>query len=117
MNEQIRELAKDADIDWHRYWNDDGSNRLQIFGELIVRNCIDEMITQMWNYGIDESNNPSFYKAVERTKQHFGVKWWALIIMLSRMFVNAVIGMMKCITLASRHTAGHFPFVAIVTKS
>lgn len=29
MNERIRELAKDADIDWHRYWNDDGSNRLQ----------------------------------------------------------------------------------------
>jgi hypothetical protein len=44
------------------------------FGELIVRNCIDEMITQMWHHGIDESNNPSFYKAVERTKQHFGVK-------------------------------------------
>jgi hypothetical protein len=44
------------------------------FGELIVRNCIDEMVQQMWNYGIDESNNPSFYKAVERTKQHFGVK-------------------------------------------
>ena len=74
MNEQIRELAKDADIDWHRYWNDDGSNRLQIFAELIVRNCIDEMITQMWHHGIDESNNPSFYKAVEKAKQHFGVK-------------------------------------------
>jgi hypothetical protein len=44
------------------------------FAELIVRNCIDEMVQQMWNYGIDESNNPSFYKAVEKAKQHFGVK-------------------------------------------
>lgn len=44
------------------------------FAELIVRETIDVMIGQLWNYGIDESNNPSFYKAVERTKQHFGVE-------------------------------------------
>jgi hypothetical protein len=44
------------------------------FAELIVRETINEMIGQLWNYGIDESNNPSFYKAVERTKEHFGVE-------------------------------------------
>jgi len=28
----------------------------------------------MWNHGIDQSNNPSFYKAVERTIEEFGIK-------------------------------------------
>lgn len=44
------------------------------FSKLLVKETINEMIGQLWNYGIDESNNPSFYKAVERTKQHFGVE-------------------------------------------
>jgi len=67
MNERIKELEK-------RCW-DHQTNHLNAekFAELIVRNCIDEMVQQMWNYGIDESNNPSFYKAVEKAKQHFGV--------------------------------------------
>ncbi len=39
MNERIREIAREADIDWHRHWNDDGSNRLEHFAELIVRKC------------------------------------------------------------------------------
>jgi len=40
MNERIRELAKDADLDWHKHWNDDESNRLEKFAELIVRECM-----------------------------------------------------------------------------
>ena len=44
------------------------------FAELIMKETINEMLTLMWNYGIDESNNPSMYKAVDRTKEHFGVK-------------------------------------------
>ena len=44
------------------------------FAELIVKETIGEMLQQMWNYGIDESNNPSMYKAVDRTKEHFGVE-------------------------------------------
>ena len=39
MNEKIREFAKDADLDWHKHWNDDESNRLQNFAELIIREC------------------------------------------------------------------------------
>lgn len=41
MNERIRELAKDAELDWHKHWSDDESNRLEKFAELIVRECID----------------------------------------------------------------------------
>ena len=40
MNERIRELAKESDLDWHRHWNDDESNRLEKFAELLVRECI-----------------------------------------------------------------------------
>ena len=39
MNERIRELAKDSDLDWHKHWNDDESNRLQKFAELIIKEC------------------------------------------------------------------------------
>jgi len=67
MNEQIRELAKDADIDWHRYWNDDGSNRLQIFAELIVRECIDTVLDSSVEY----TTRPQV--AIE-IKEHFGVE-------------------------------------------
>jgi hypothetical protein len=64
MNEQIRELAKDADIDWHRYWNDDGSNRLQIFAELIVRKCCDVLYdNEMGGYRVDHV-----------LKEHFGIE-------------------------------------------
>ena len=45
MNERIRELAKESDLDWHKHWNDDESNRLEKFAELIVRefsyDCMD----------------------------------------------------------------------------
>lgn len=77
MNERIQELAYQADA-YSDAMDIGGKNyiglRDEYFAELIVRNCIDEMITQMWHHGIDESNNPSFYKAVEKAKQHFGVE-------------------------------------------
>lgn len=79
---RIYELAKEAGM--IEFDSIPGSNavtpdhisvaKAQRFAELIVKDTIDEMIGQLWNYGIDESNNPSFYKAVERTKEHFGVK-------------------------------------------
>lgn len=71
MNERIRELAKEARL--LTGWTV-GEVEYQKFAELIVKETIDEMIHQMWNYGIDQSNNPSFYKAIEKTKEHFGLK-------------------------------------------
>jgi hypothetical protein len=43
MNERIRDLAKDCDLDWHRHWNDDNSNRLEKFAELIKQAIYDEV--------------------------------------------------------------------------
>lgn len=71
MNKRIEELAEQAELNATILFN---KEKLEKFAELIVKEIIDEMIGQMWHYGIDESNNPSFYKAVERTKQHFGVE-------------------------------------------
>lgn len=79
---RIYELAKEAGmIEFDSIQGSDAVTpdytsvvKAQKFAELIVKDTIDEMIGQLWNYGIDESNNPSFYKAVERTKEHFGVK-------------------------------------------
>ena len=77
MNDKFEDLLYNSGLTSQGCWDKlDEWDREAImnFAELIVRNCIDEMITQMWHHGIDESNNPSFYKAVEKAKQHFGVK-------------------------------------------
>ena len=31
----IIEMAREAGIDWHRHWNDDESNRLEQFAEIV----------------------------------------------------------------------------------
>ena len=77
MNDKFEDLLYNSGLTSQGCWDklDEWDREAVLkFGELIVRNCIDEMVQQMWNYGIDESNNPSFYKAVEKAKQHFGVK-------------------------------------------
>ena len=77
MNDKFEDLLYNSGLTSQGCWDklDEWDREAVLkFGELIVRNCIDEMITQMWHHGIDESNNPSFYKAVEKVKQHFGVK-------------------------------------------
>ena len=77
MNDKFEDLLYNSGLTSQGCWDklDEWDREAVLkFGELIVRECIDEMVQQMWNYGIDESNNPSFYKAVEKTKQHFGVK-------------------------------------------
>ena len=43
INGRIRDLAKDCDLDWHRHWNDDNSNRLEKFAELIKQAIYDEV--------------------------------------------------------------------------
>lgn len=77
MNERFRALAEQADA-YSDAMDIGGKNysglRDEYFAELIVRNCVNEMITQMWIHGIDQSNNPSFYKAVEKTKRQFGIE-------------------------------------------
>ena len=77
MNDKFEDLLYNSGLTSQGCWDklDEWDREAVLkFGELIVRECIDEMVQQMWNYGIDESNNPSFYKAVEKVKQHFGVK-------------------------------------------
>ena len=75
MNERIQELAERA---WEATAvSTDFGHPISFadkLSELVVLSCIDEFIGQLWNYGIDESNNPSFYKAVDRVKQSFGVE-------------------------------------------
>ena len=78
MNERIKELAREA-ADGMLSYDAEGEFRLnekEVFklSELIVKQTIHEMTAQMFYYGIDEANNPSFYKAIDKTKEHFGVE-------------------------------------------
>jgi hypothetical protein len=79
MNERIRELAKDCDLDWHRHWNDDNSNRLEKFAELIVQECVSTLTEMhMWQSVNNQNYTASWHDAVdngiETIKEHFGVK-------------------------------------------
>jgi hypothetical protein len=75
MNERIRELLRRAEERHPKHLAVAvpevvlRQDALDMFAELVVKETIDEMITQMWNYGIDESNNPQFYKIIDRTIQ------------------------------------------------
>ena len=78
MNERIMELAMQA-ADGMLSYDAEGEFRLnqqEVFklSELIVKQTIHEMTAQMFYYGIDEANNPSFYKAIDKTKEHFGIE-------------------------------------------
>ena len=42
--EEIIEMAREADIDHHRLWNDDGTNRLESFAKLIAEKAIKEAL-------------------------------------------------------------------------
>jgi hypothetical protein len=78
MNERIKQYVKDHLLK-ERY-GPYGDSTLEEYYEfypeelnglidLVVKETIDEMITNMWHNGIDESNNPSFYKAIDKTKE------------------------------------------------
>ena len=36
MNQELMDMARQADIDHHRLWNDDGTNRLEAFADLVA---------------------------------------------------------------------------------
>ena len=69
MNERIRELAKESDLDWHKHWNDDESNRLKKFAELIVRECAGIA----YEYDAPKMSGPGMIIA-GRIESHFGVE-------------------------------------------
>ena len=81
MNYIIRELIKDADLDIHRFWNDDGSNRLALFAELIVRECArvaaltecqytDDFARQTYGHTWDMA----CVESAKDIRKHFGIK-------------------------------------------
>ena len=73
MNQRIRELAKESDLDWHKHWNDDESNRLEKFAELIVRECIG--VVEGGSFLHDQAPTAIFARECSGAiKRHFGVE-------------------------------------------
>jgi hypothetical protein len=52
--EQIIQWARETDIDWHKHWNDDESNKLEAFAKL-VRDDYSNKHAQLWLKRIDEA--------------------------------------------------------------
>lgn len=42
MQKEVIDLAREVGIDWHKHWNDDESNRLEQFAELVRADAIAE---------------------------------------------------------------------------
>jgi hypothetical protein len=75
MNEQIRECwikaaSEDSDPD---NW-DSQEQFIERFGKLIVKETVLEVWIQLFNHGIDLSENTFFLEAMKKTKEHFGVE-------------------------------------------
>jgi len=70
--ERIEELAKESDLDWHKHWNDDESNRLEKFAELIVRECAGLFPNVYVEIENEYGHTPVI--AADYIKKHFGVE-------------------------------------------
>ena len=46
--DEIIEMARDADIDHHKLWNDDGTNRLEAFAKLVVAKELEDCANLCW---------------------------------------------------------------------
>ena len=73
MNQRIRELAKESDLDWHKHWNDDESNRLEKFAELIVRECVN-IVDDAERGGSNEIWDNAVKFIGRDLKEYFGVE-------------------------------------------
>jgi len=80
MNERIEELAEQAaafaNADEYagierRIWQNVFRNK---FAQLMIQETIKELCQQMYWHGIDLSNYPKFYIAIEKTEKQFGVE-------------------------------------------
>lgn len=75
MNERIRHLAilcSEECGDYHI-----GSNpqfNYEKFVKLLIKEYLDELCNQMEAHNINLANLPAWYKALEKTEQHFGIK-------------------------------------------
>lgn len=77
MNDKIEHCLYESGLTAQGCWDeldDYAKQSILRFAELIVQETIKEMASQMLHFGMDESNNPAFYKAVNKVKEHFGVE-------------------------------------------
>ena len=71
MKERIKELAEQAELNTTLLFNKD---KLEKFAELIINDCLNVLCEEMDKLGIDLSNLPKWYKAIENTETNFGIK-------------------------------------------
>ena len=75
MNEKIKHLIASSEgtykqsLGVYQFY----TYELQNFSEFLTLEIVDEFVYQLWKHGIDESNNPAFYKALEKCLESFGI--------------------------------------------
>ena len=75
MNEKIKHLIASSEgtykqsLGVYQFY----TYELQNFSEFLTLEIIDEFVYQLWKHNIDESNNPAFYKALEKCLESFGI--------------------------------------------
>jgi peptide deformylase len=72
--DDIIRMAHETDCLDEQHYGSVWANKLERFAELIVKETIDHMTAQMFYYSINGSKNLSFSQAIDKTKEHFGVK-------------------------------------------
>lgn len=74
MNKQILHLFNEAGFHQPEMERLCLDQKFEKFARLIVNECLDELCNQMDAHDINLANLPAWYKALEKTEQHFGIK-------------------------------------------
>lgn len=67
--DDIIRMAREADIDWHKHWNDDESNRLEVFAALVAvaeREAVCRIVTGLC---ISDNNAEEINRAIRARGQ------------------------------------------------
>ena len=69
MNQELIDMARQADIDHHRLWNDDSTNRLEAFAALVAA-AEREKVAKQWEqwHGFDKHTVAAFIRARGETE-------------------------------------------------
>lgn len=76
MNQPINEMWEKAAVGTFPSGSNSWESQVSFverFAQLVVGETITEMSRQLHWHGEDQSNNPAYYKAIEKTLRYFGI--------------------------------------------
>jgi hypothetical protein len=94
--DDIIRMAREADLDWHKHWNDDESNRLERFANLIA----DRLTKELKQYY--ELTNGHIYDVIQAAVEAEREECAKIAERMLRFYTQAVTGVPEAIRARSK---------------